>query len=233
MNFLKKTFNIVALFCMAFSIPALSAGPWIEARDGYETAYNRHELAFRGGYDFNNGAGVMLTNAYNLEAYEQLKHSWNELEGWYPFLSLSELTIFVGAIVNENTEGSGGAGYFDFRYTVSPSLSFTLRTRYNYRNYDSVNYLGKKDPDNNMETHIGMNYVINNEWNYYLEPAYYSHFNDFHASNDKNYHWEVDNVFTYTGFKHAQPYFSAAYMDRVTAKHDDNYRIRIGLRYNF
>ncbi|HBR1351934.1 TPA: porin OmpL, partial [Klebsiella quasipneumoniae subsp. quasipneumoniae] len=121
MNFLKKTFYIAALFCMAFSIPALSAGPWIEARDGYETAYNRHELAFRGGYDFNNGAGVMLTNAYNLEAYEQLKHSWNELEGWYPFLSLSELTIFVGAIVNENTEGSGGAGYFDFRYTVAPS----------------------------------------------------------------------------------------------------------------
>ncbi|HBV3540005.1 TPA: porin OmpL [Klebsiella pneumoniae] len=233
MKKIRTGINVLLLSFAVFSPSVFSAGAWIEARDGYETAYNRHELAFRGGYDFENTAGIMLTNAYNLEAFEQLKHSWNELEGWYPLVSYQALTIYGGALVNENTDGSGGAGYFDFKYTVEKDLSVTLRARYNHRNYDSENNYSRKKPADTLESHLGISYTINKDWNYYLEPAYFKHLNDFHAGNGKGHHVEVDNVLTYTGFDHFQPYVSLAYMDRSIAENNENYRIRLGVRYNF
>lgn len=175
----------------------------------------------------------MLTNAYNTGTYDRLKHSWNELEGWYPLLSLQDFTWYGGAIVNENTDGSGGAAYFDFKYQVSTPLSFVLRTRYNYRNYDSVTYNGGIQPDNTGEFHLGAYYVISPELTYYLEPTYMQQVNDFHSDNGRDHHWEVNNVFTYTGFHHWAPYLEAAWMDRVASENAENYRIRLGLRYNF
>lgn len=229
----KNNVGILFLSLIFFSPSSFSTGSWIDIRDGYETAYSRHELSLRGGYDFANTAGIMLTSAYNLEAMEQFKHSWSELEGWYPLITFKPLAISGGALINENTEGSGGAGYFDFKYLAKEDLTVTVRTRYNYRNYDSENLYSNRKPADTFESHVGVNYAISKEWNYYFELAHFKHLNNFHAGNDKGYHVEVDNVLTYIGFKHIQPSLSLAYLDRSVQKNNENYRIRLGLRYNF
>ncbi|HCJ5524744.1 TPA: porin OmpL [Klebsiella pneumoniae] len=233
MKYPTQLSRIAIIIASVFSASVSANGAWVEAREAYETGYDRHELAFRGGYDFASSAGIMLTNAYDTGKYDQLKHSFNELEGWYPLYSFENFTLMGGAIVNENSDGSGGAAYFDFRYVVDPALSFVLRTRYNYRNYDSINLHNNMQPNDTGEFHLGMNYVINPDWTYYLEPTYVQQVNDFHSANNRDHHWEINNVITYTGFINWRPYVEIGYMDRVTAEHEDNYRIRLGLRYNF
>lgn len=233
MDEIKKVTVIMSIAFALYSSQVFSAGPWVEGRESYWTATNQHELAFRGGYDFDNSAGVMLTNAYNTGTYDQLKHSWNELEGWYPFWSSADFAVMGGGIVNENTEGSGGAAYFDFRYFASQKLNFVLRTRYNYRNYDSITIDGGEQANNTGEFHIGVSYIIDPDWSYYIEPTYIQQAANFHSDNDRTYHWEVNNVLTYTGFHHWVPYLEAGWMDRVVSENAENYRFRIGLRYNF
>lgn len=228
----KKTCPLLMLLVFFPSI-SFSAGSWIDVRDGYETAYNRHELSFRGGYNFDNTAGIMFTSAYNLEAMNQFDYSWRELEGWYPLVNYNKFWVTGGALFNGNTDGSGGAGYFDFKSMLREDLTVTLRTRYNYRNYDSDNIYSRRKPANTLESHLGVSYNINNDWNYYFEPAYFKHLNNFRSANNKSYHIEVDNMLTYLGFKHIQPSIELAYLDRSAQRNRNNYRIRVGLRYNF
>ena len=38
----------------------------------------------RVGYNFDMGAGIMLTNTYTFQREDELKHGYNEIEGWYP-----------------------------------------------------------------------------------------------------------------------------------------------------
>lgn len=48
----------------------------------------------RVGYNSDMGAGIMLTNTYTLQRDDELKHGYNEIEGWYPlFKPTDKLTI--------------------------------------------------------------------------------------------------------------------------------------------
>jgi hypothetical protein len=46
-----------------------------------------HEVILRAGYNFDMGAGLMFTNAYNVGKWDELKHSYNEIEGGIRSLS--------------------------------------------------------------------------------------------------------------------------------------------------
>ncbi len=60
--------NLPLLFIISaiHPISAFAAGAWIEGREAFNTASEQHEFVLRGGYNFDGGAGIMLTNAYRL-----------------------------------------------------------------------------------------------------------------------------------------------------------------------
>jgi len=73
---------IIVLIVSSVSCPVF-AGAYVETREAYNTASEMHEVILRAGYNFDMGAGLMFTNAYNLGKWDELKHSYNEIEGWH------------------------------------------------------------------------------------------------------------------------------------------------------
>lgn len=60
------------------------------------------EFMLRVGYNSDMGAGIMLTNTYTLQRDNELKHGYNEIEGWYPlFKPTDKLTIQPGGLIND------------------------------------------------------------------------------------------------------------------------------------
>lgn len=141
------------------------AGAWVETREAYNTASELHEVILRAGYHFDQGAGVMLTNAYNVGKWDELKHSYNEIEGWYPlFKPTDKLTFQPGGLINDNRDGSGGAVYLDTNYTFAPWFNLTFRYRYNHNNYKTPDFNGEMDKN---DTHELANY-----WNFKVTDAF-------------------------------------------------------------
>lgn len=76
------------LFLLLLSVSAYSwaSSGFIELRNAWMTGSESDEFKLGGGYNFDNGAGVLFSTLYNLDKFNQLKHSYNELEGWYPIV---------------------------------------------------------------------------------------------------------------------------------------------------
>lgn len=73
------------------------AGAYVENREAYNLASDQMEFMLRVGYNSDMGAGIMLTNTYTLQRDNELKHGYNEIEGWYPlFKPTDKLTISRG-----------------------------------------------------------------------------------------------------------------------------------------
>ncbi|MGE5915700.1 oligogalacturonate-specific porin KdgM family protein, partial [Klebsiella pneumoniae] len=107
---------ITVLIVSSVSCPVF-AGAYVETREAYNTASEMHEVILRAGYNFDMGAGLMFTNAYNVGKWDELKHSYNEIEGWYPlFKPTDKLTFQPGGLINDSSAGSGGAVYLDTNY---------------------------------------------------------------------------------------------------------------------
>lgn len=65
----------------------------------------------------------MLTITYTLQRDDELKHGYNEIEGWYPlFKPTDKLTIQPGGLINDKSIGSGGAVYLDVNYKFTRGL---------------------------------------------------------------------------------------------------------------
>lgn len=70
---------------------------YVENREAYNPASDQMEFMLRVGYNSDMGAGIMLTNTYTLQRDDELKHGYNEIEGWYPlFKPTDKLTIQHG-----------------------------------------------------------------------------------------------------------------------------------------
>lgn len=122
------------------------AGAYVETREAYNTASERHEVILRAGYNFDMGAGLMFTNAYDVGKWDEIKHSYNEIEGWYPlFKPTAKLTFQPGGLINDNKDGSGGALYLDTNYKFANAFNLTFRYRYNHNNYDTPDFNGEMD----------------------------------------------------------------------------------------
>ncbi|MBK0019517.1 oligogalacturonate-specific porin KdgM family protein [Kosakonia sp. S42] len=230
-----KNVSRIAIASMAiYSAHSFAAGPWIEGREAYNTASRQHEFVLRGVYNFENGAGIMLTNSYNFGKYDQLKHSYNELESWYPlFKPTTYFTVSPALVITDSTSGSTVSPYTDFNYKFTSDFNVTFRYRYNNKNYDTPDLNGKQDTDSTHQFVMYWNYKFNNTWAYTFEPDYYIHINDYHSHNDKDHNWELNNKLTYTLTEHWKPYVEASWLDRWNAQHREAYRLRVGMRYYF
>ncbi|WP_392558877.1 oligogalacturonate-specific porin KdgM family protein [Orbus mooreae] len=234
-TYLIKTMAIAlsGIGFLALPMQSFAAGAWVEARQAYFTATDTAETAFKAGYNFDNGLGLMVTNAYNTSKFDQFSHSWNEFEGWYPLFKITPaFTIAPGLILTSTSAGSTVSGYVDFKYRFTDDFNVTTRYRYNHRNYDTMDLNKKEDKDDTHQIVMYFNYRINESFDYTLEPDYFYRVNDFHSANGKDYNWQINNKLTYNYDKHWKPYIEASWLDRVKSKNSEQYRFRIGVRYN-
>lgn len=137
-----KKINAIILLSSLTSA-SVFAGAYVENREAYNLASDQGEVMLRVGYNFDMGAGIMLTNTYNFQREDELKHGYNEIEGWYPlFKPTDKLTIQPGGLINDKSIGSGGAVYLDVNYKFVPWFNLTVRNRYNHNNYSSTDLSG-------------------------------------------------------------------------------------------
>lgn len=231
---MKAIKAVVLSLSALYSVHSFSAGPWIEVREAYNTASKKHEFVLRGAYNFSNGAGIMLTNAYNTNKYDELKHSYNEIEGWYPFFKpTQEFTVSPALIITDNTDGSTVSPYVDMNYKFTPDFNVTFRYRYNHKNYETPDLNGNNDKDSTHQLVMYWNYKINDTWAYTFEPDYFMNINDYHRANGKDHSWELNNKLVYTYDQHWKPYVEASWLDRSVQYDKEQYRFRVGIRYYF
>ena len=94
-----KKINAIILLSSLTSA-SVFAGAYVENREAYNLASDQGEVMLRVGYNFDMGAGIMLTNTYNFQREDELKHGYNEIEGWYPlFKPTDKLTIQPGGLI--------------------------------------------------------------------------------------------------------------------------------------
>ncbi|WON75938.1 porin OmpL [Serratia sp. UGAL515B_01] len=231
---MNKLYSILLISALATSVSAQAGSAFLEARQAYNTVSELSEIALRGGYNFDIGAGIMVTNAYNIGKFDQFKHSFNELEGWYPlFHPTNEWTISSGGLINSNSNGSGGALYLDNNYKFLPSFNLTIRYRYNRNNYDSIDFNGQPARNDTHEIASYLNFSVTDKLSYTLEPHYFIRVNDFQSKNGKSHHWELTNKFSYKVDAHWMPYLELQWLDRWNDYNKEQYRIRLGARYTF
>ncbi|MDG4869631.1 oligogalacturonate-specific porin KdgM family protein, partial [Guyparkeria sp. 1SP6A2] len=68
-----KTLNTIILLSSVIST-SVFAGAYVENREAYNLASDQQEIMLRVGYNFDMGAGIMLTNTYTLQREDELKH---------------------------------------------------------------------------------------------------------------------------------------------------------------
>jgi predicted porin len=223
----------ILIFFILTSTQAL-AGPFLEGREGYNLATDQQEILLRVGYNFDVGAGVMLSNTYNMQRKEELKHNYNEIEGWYPLKVTDNLTFQPGGLVNDKSIGSSGAFYMDVNYRFAPWFNLTVRNRYNYNNYSSTDFNNECDSNDTYDIGNYWNFAVTDKLSYTFEHHYITHLNNFHSSNGKRYNWEITNTFKYQLNKNWLPYLDLRWLDRNSEPyHKEQTQIRVGARYSF
>lgn len=177
----------------------------------------------------------MLTNTYTLQRKDELKHGYNEIEGWYPlFRPTDKLTIQPGGLITDKSIGSSGAVYLDVNYKFTPWFNLTVRNRYNHNNYSSTDLNGEQDNNDTYEVGTYWNFIITDKFSYTFEPHYFTRVNDFNSSNGKDHHWEITNTFRYRINQNWLPYFELRWLDRnVEPYHREQNQIRAGVKYFF
>lgn len=213
---------------------AAFAGTYFESREAFNFATDQHELLLRLGYNWESGAGIMASNAYNTEKLDKLKHSYNEIEGWYPLLNLTtKFSVNAGGLVNASSSGSGGSAYLDGKYNFTDNFSVIVRYRYNHQNYLTTDLAGYGD---NNDTNEYALYIVNKitpALTHTFESHYFSRVNNFNSANGKDHHWELTSQTRYRINPQWMPYLELQWYDRNIAYDAEAYRIRLGVKYFF
>ncbi len=120
-----KKINAIILLSSLTSA-SVFAGAYVENREAYNLASDQGEVMLRVGYNFDMGAGIMLTNTYNFQREDELKHGYNEIEGLYPlFKPTDKLTIQPHYFmrVNDFNSSNGKDHHWEitntFRYRIN------------------------------------------------------------------------------------------------------------------
>ncbi len=97
-----KKYNVFLSLSLLFASIPVYAGGYIEARGAWNSASEEHQFKLGAGYNFQNGAGLVYQSVFNTgKDLNQLKHSFDEIEGWYPVWKITnDLTFYGGGIIN-------------------------------------------------------------------------------------------------------------------------------------
>lgn len=213
-----------------------TAGAFFEIRERFRTNTSIHQLKVGGGYYFDNGAGVLVSQFYNMGGeYEQFKHSFNEYEGWYPVWKSEDKKwrVDVGAQLDSDSSGSSECANIGFTYFISDILSTGARYRFINMNHKTRNPDGDIRYHDQHQIDLYFNYKINSQWMLALNPTYYYHMNEFTGINGKRHHFEMMANVIYKMTDHWSMIPHVGWMDKDAS--DDNQAWLIGLttRYYF
>lgn len=228
--------NIILIFFMLFSIsPVYAAGGYIEIREAWNSASEEHQLKLGAGYNFDNGAGVIYQSAFNTgQSLDQLKHSFDEIEGWYPLWKINKsTTFFVGGLVNVTKDGSTTAPYVHVAYNANKDLVLVAKYKYNHLNHMTSNVYGEMDYNDNHQLILVANYKITDTLAYEFEPNLYINTADYDRKNNKDHSWEINNKLTWKMTQQWRPFIQISWLDRDSKNHAEQIRIRLGIRYYF
>ncbi|MFV0575875.1 MAG: oligogalacturonate-specific porin KdgM family protein [Vibrio sp.] len=223
------------LLCLCL-LPTIShaAGGYLEIREAFESASDDHQLKLGGGYNFDNGAGMTFQTVYNTAKLDELKHTFDEVEGWYPLWNITEnLTFVPGGIINSTSDGSTVSPYAMFTYGINPDLMIAFKYRYNHMDYDTTDLDGEDDRNDNHQLVGLLNYKISDSLTYEFEPDLYINTGHYHRKNGKDHSWELNHKFTWKMNKNWKPYTQLSWLDRDCSNHAERYRIRLGVKYYF
>ncbi len=224
----------VIIYCSLFFIcwPVYGVG-YIEVREAWDSASKEHQFKLGAGYHFRNGAGLLYQTTYNTgRNLDQLEHSFDEIEGWYPLWKMTDaLTLYAGGLINSTSSGSTIAPYIQFGYLVSPDFAVAFKYRYNHMNYQTRNLTGIMDYNDSHQFIVVANYKINEVLNYEFEPDLYINSGEYHRKNGKGHSWELNHKVTWKMSNTWRPFIQLSWLDRDAGNHAERYRIRLGIRY--
>lgn len=225
---------LILLSLLPFSFFA-SAGGYIEVREAYESASKDHQLKLGGGYNFDNGAGVLYQTVFNTgKSMQQLKHTFDEIEGWYPLWNITDkLTFYPGGIINLTNAGSTTAPYLQLGYVYNRDLAMAFKYRYNHMNYKTFDLEGKQDYNDSHQLILVVNYKISEKVSYEFEPDLYINTGNYRRKNGKDHSWELNHKFTWKMTPVWRPFVQLSWLDRDIGNNAERYRIRLGIRYYF
>lgn len=225
---------LILLSLLPFSFFA-SAGGYIEVREAYESASKDHQLKLGGGYNFDNGAGVLYQTVFNTgKSMQQLKHTFDEIEGWYPLWNITDkLTFYPGGIINLTNAGSTTAPYLQLGYVYNRDLAMAFKYRYNHMNYKTFDLEGEQDYNDSHQLILVVNYKISEKVSYEFEPDLYINTGNYRRKNGKDHSWELNHKFTWKMTPVWRPFVQLSWLDRDIGNNAERYRIRLGIRYYF
>lgn len=236
MNKIKLAINTLLISgAICYSVQAV-AGPFVEVRERFRTNTNLHQLKLGGGYYFENGAGVLISQFYNMgNDYQQFKHSFNEYEGWYPVWKSDDKKwrVDVGAQFDSDANGSSECGNIGFLYYISDMFTTGARYRYINMNHKNINHEGDLAYANQHQIDYYFNVKFNNQLTLALNPTYYYHMNDFRGKNDKNYHLEMMATLFYKMTDHWAFGPHVGWMDKDAADNRQAWLVGLTTRYYF
>lgn len=212
-----------------------SAGGFIEAREAWESASKDHQLKLGGGYNFDNGAGVLYQTVFNTgQDLNQLKHTFDELEGWYPLWHITDsLTFYPGGIVNSTNAGSTTSPYVQLGYVYDADLAMAFKYRFNHMNYKTADLQNQEDYNDNHQLVAVINYKLTDSVSYEFEPDLYINTGDYKRKNGKDHSWELNHKFSWKMTKTWRPFVQLSWLDRDNSNNAERYRLRLGMRYYF
>lgn len=225
---------LILLSLLPFSFFA-SAGGYIEVREAYESASKDHQLKLGGGYNFHNGAGVLYQTVFNTgKSMQQLKHTFDEIEGWYSLWNITDkLTFYPGGIINSTNAGSTTAPYLQLGYVYNRDLAMAFKYRYNHMNYKTFDLEGEQDYNDSHQLILVVNYKLSEKVSYEFEPDLYINTGNYRRKNGKDHSWELNHKFTWKMTPVWRPFVQLSWLDRDIGNNAERYRIRLGIRYYF
>jgi predicted porin len=224
-----------SILLLAIALPAFShAGGYLEVREAWESASEEHQFKLGAGYNFDNGAGLLFQTVYNTGELNQLKHSFDEIEGWYPLWKITDkLTISPGGIINSTNAGSTTSPYVQLGYSINPDLAAAFKYRFNHMNYRTRSLDQEMEYNDNHQLVMVVNYKISEVLSYEFEPDLYINTQNYNRKNGKDHSWEVNHKFSWKMTRNWRPFVQLSWLDRDTGNHAERYRIRLGMRYYF
>lgn len=216
-------------------IPCMcQAAGYIEVREAWNSASEEHQFKLGAGYNFANGAGLLYQSAWNTGKLDQLKHTFDELEGWYPLWAITDnLTLSPGGIINSTSAGSATSPYVQLGYKYSDRLGMAFKYRYNHMNYRTPDLQGEQKYNDSHQLIAVINYKINPGLTYEFEPDLFLNTGEYRRKNGRDHSWELNHKLTWKMTDSWRPFVQLSWLDRDIRNNAEQYRIRLGIRYYF
>jgi len=233
----KAVVGLSAILILTIVPEVAFAGPWLEYRPAYYTATDSYSPRYLAGYSFDNGAGIMFTQAYNSESLiDDYDWSFSELEGWYPLWHPTDkIRIQPGGLLNFNDNGMGISGYLDVNYTFTDKFNVSVRYRYNHSTYTSLDLHDRGRHDDTHQIVTYWNYRFTDKFSYQLETDYFIKTNGdgFKYASGDDTKWQWFHKFSYRFSPSWKGYIQTGLNQADSIGNEDDYRVRLGLRYFF